>query len=435
MKPHSCGDDSPGFNNSYLKNERRLKHAAIYSVPGCFDRLALCFRRQNTGSAAEIHGRSSTQAIWYNDIVDNSKQLDLAQYLRVSASSLDSDNKLSVNGYGRAVYNTKDNSISEGKEVNTRLYYFFADYKDFMGNTDIRLGRQFVNLSAGSTLMDGLKTNIKNAGPVGFVLMGGRNVIFGEEGNLTSHSYTVGAAAYLSGVKNTDLDVSYFRAYDYSEIARDILGASFKQYLADSVKVYANARYDLTAEVFNEVLAGLNYFPILSLMLTAEHFESYPTFDTTSIYSVFAVNKYKENVLRAEYSASQWLGISAAYSAEDFGDGEDATLYEIGFKIRPSLNTTIGIFHDNRSGYGGDLDGYKVYAEYRRFGKWNAAAGIDYDSYQRDDMTGQETAKKYWAAGRYIFTKNMSSSFRVEDNVNVNYSKDIQGRLTFDYDF
>jgi hypothetical protein len=68
-------------------------------------------------------------------------------------------------------------------------------------------------------------------------------------------------------------------------------------------------------------------------------------------------------------------------------------------------------------------------------GKWKAAGGIDYDAYERDDMTGQETARKYWVGGKYVFAKNMASSIRLEDDVNVNYTKDIQGRLTFDVDF
>jgi hypothetical protein len=371
---------------------------------------------------------------WYNDFIDGSKQMDLAQYLRVSMTGIDSDKKLTVNGYGRALYHFKDQTGQED-DLSTRLYYFYADYKDFLGNTDIRIGRQFVNLSAGSGLVDGLNANIKNIGPVGFVVTGGRNILFDAEGTLTSHSTVLGGAIYLSGVKNTDLDVSYLRTYDFSDISRDIIGASFKQYLFSSAQLYANARYDLTAEEFNEALVGVNYFSSLNLMLTAEHYESYPTFDTTSIYSVFAVNKYKENVLRAEYTVSELLSVSAGYTLEDFDDGEDAKLYQLGLTIRPSLNTAIRLFHDGRSGYGGDLDGYRIEAEYTKIGEWKAAAGIDYDSYQRDNMTGKETAKRYWAAGKYIFAKNMSSTLQVEDGVNVNYSKDVQGRLTFDYDF
>jgi len=380
--------------------------------------------------SAEVHGRSSTQLLWYNDIVDASKQMDLAEYLRVSVTRLDDAGKFSLQGYGRAVWDLKD-----GGEVKDRLYYLFADYKDFLGAADLRFGRQFVNISAGSALIDGVEADIKKVGPVGFVLMGGRNVIFGEDEALTSHSYSLGFSAYLTGDSMTYFDVSYYRAYDYSDISRDIIGGSYKQYFLDSIKLYANARYDLTAEVFNELLGGIKYFPTLNLMMTAEHYESYPTFDTTSIYSVFAVDQFKENIFRVEYTAAAWVDVSVGYSQESFGEGGRAKLYEAGLKFRPSITTTIGLFHDKRTGYPGDLAGYRAYAEYSKFGKWKASAGIDYDSYQRDDMTGQETAKKYWAAGRYKFAKNMSSSVRVEDNVNINYSRDMQGRLTFDVDF
>jgi hypothetical protein len=388
----------------------------------------------SSASAVEVSGRSSTQLLWYNDIVDGSKQMDLAEYLRISMTGIDDKGKVSLQGYGRLVWDIKD--VKEGEDrVQERLYYLYADIKDVLPDTDVRLGRQFINLSAGTALIDGLQAEIKNVGPVGFTVMGGRDIKFGEEGQLTSHAYALGVATYLTGLKTTDLDISYFRAYDYSEVVRDIVGASFKQYVANSVKLYANARYDLTAEVFNEILGGVKFFPTLDLMLTAEYYESYPTFDTTSIYSVFAVNKYKEALIFADYTVLQNLDLSAGYTHEIFGDGEAANLYEVGVRYRPAVNLTIGLFHDGRSGYGGDLDGYRVYVEYSRLAKWKAAAGVDYDSYQRDNMTGDETAKRYWAAGRYMFTKVMSASVRVEDNVNVNYSSDVQGRATFDYDF
>ncbi|HAK59259.1 MAG TPA: hypothetical protein DCO77_02600 [Nitrospiraceae bacterium] len=389
-----------------------------------------------TVHAAEMHGRSSTQLLWYNDIVDASSQMDIAEYLRFTITDIDKEKKVSLYGYGRLLWDIKGNDPSgNSDDLQERVYYLYADYKDFLDSADLRVGRQFINLSAGSAHLDGVEAHIKKIGPLGLVVMGGRNVIFGEEGSLTSHSYSAGFSAYLAGKSMDYLDLSYVRTYDYGDIARDIIGSSYKQYFFKSIKVYANARYDLTAEVFNELLGGIKYFPTLNLMMTAEYYQSYPTFDSTSIYSVFAVNQYKENIFRADYTLATWVDVSVGYRQEDFGEDGDATLYDVGLKFRPSVNATIGLFHDSRSGYPGDLDGYRVYTEYRMLRKWNAAAGIDYDSYQRDDMTGQETAKRYWAGGRYTFAKNMSSSFRVQNSVNVNYSKDIQGRLTFDVDF
>ncbi len=384
-----------------------------------------------TAAAVDVSGRSSTQYIWYNDPVDGSSQADLAEYLRASFDGIDSAKKLSVQGYGRTMYDVKN-----GGELDNRLYYLFADYRGGVAdNVDLRLGRQFVNLSAGSALIDGVQADIRDLGYVGVTVMGGRDIMFDEKGYLTSHAYSGGAAIYLAGFKNTDLDVSYFRAYDYSDVSRDILGFNFKQFLFDSVKVYGNARYDLTAEVFNEALGGVSYFPTLDLMLTAEYYESYPTFDTTDIFSVFAVNQYSEEVLRADYTVLAWLDLSAAYMHERYGDGGEADVYEGGVRLRPSPKFTVGLFGDTRRGFGGNLNGGKVYVDYSDLKKLKVSGGIDYDVYERDDMTGEDTAKKYWAATRYNFTKQMSASLRVEDNVNVNFSKDMRGRVTFDYDF
>lgn len=392
--------------------------------------LAIVLLSAASAGAVDIHGRSSTQYLWYNDPIDGGKQKDLSEYLMVSMTGLDDAGKLSLQGYARASYDLKD-----GGGVEDRIYYLFADYKGLLGKADVRVGRQFVNLSAGSALLDGVQVDIKNAGPVGFILAGGRDIRFGELDVITSHASAVGVAAYLAGLKKTELDVSYLRSFDYSDVSRDIAGVSLRRYFLESLKVYADARYDLTAEVFNEVLAGIKYFPVLDLMMTAEYFESYPTFDATSLYSVFAVEKYQEAVLGAEYTLSSAFDLSLAYYHEEFGSDARAAVYQIGLRHRPSAATTIGLFHDGRRGYGGTLDGYKVYAEHAKPGVWKGAVGIDYDAYERDDMTGSETAKRYWIAGRYVVARSLAVSARVEDNVNVNYSKDMRGRVTFDYDF
>ncbi|HWR73903.1 MAG TPA: hypothetical protein VN604_12095, partial [Nitrospirota bacterium] len=342
---------------------QRITHAALL--------LFMIVVPATQSTAAELHGRSSTQYLWYNDPIVGKHQKDLSEYLMLSLTGLDSAGKLSLQGYGRAVYDLKDDVYSD--DLETRLYYLFVDYRNFMDRADIRLGRQFVNFSSGSSLMDGVLIDVKNIGPVGFMLAGGRDIRFGEIEPITSHASAAGVAVYLAGYKNTDLDVSYFRNYDYSDITRDIVGASFKQYLFDSVKLFADARYDLTAEVFNEVLGGVKYFPVLDLMLTAEYYESYPTFDTTSIYSVFAVEKYQEGVLGAEYTVNSWLDLSAGYYHEEFSDDARGAVYEVGLRLRPFSALTLGVYHDARRGYGGTLDGYKVYAEYGKPGSWKAS--------------------------------------------------------------
>jgi len=380
--------------------------------------------------SAEVHGRSSTQFTWFNDIFTEKKQAEFGEYLSLSVTKIDKDNKLSFQGYGRI---TQD--IRNGQGLNGRLYYLYGDYSNLFDKVDVRLGRQFVNYAAGSALIDGGKVELKNIGPVAFSVMGGRNVIFDLDGEATrSHDFAFGVAAYLAGYRNTDAEVSYFMKFDKDGIARDQLGASFKQYLFNSLKVYGNTRFDIPSETFSEVLAGVKYFPTADLVLTGEWYQSYPTFDSTSIFSVFAVSRYQEGVFRADYTINDKISVNAGYSKQDY-EGADADVIEIGCRIRPIEHLQVSLNYDHRSGYGGRLNGGIAEVSYEATKKIEVAGGIHFDVYERDKVTAEETARKYWLGGKYKIKDNMSASVRVEDNVNARYKDDWTGRVAFNYDF
>lgn len=386
-----------------------------------------------SGWAADIHGKSSTQLLWFNDFY-NGRQIELGEYLQFSVTKLDKDGKLNIYGYGRG---TQD--LTNGEGLNGRLYYLYGDYRDLFDKLDVKLGRQFVNLSAGTTIIDGAQVDLKNIGPVAFTVLGGRDVVFGIDGELSRDgNYALGMAAYLTGFRKTDLDVSWFRKWDEGDVSRDIVGGSFKQYLLDSVKLYSNARYDLTSEVFNEVLAGIKYFPTANLVLTGEWFQSYPTFDTTSIYSVFAVNRYQEGVVRADYTINENIAVNAGYSRQDYGDDGTADVYEAGCTLRPINTLTIGLAYDRHEGYGGHLDGGTFDVTWDATKELMLAGGLTVDAYNRDffpTVSGDEIAQKYWLGAKYRMGRNMAASLRIEDDVNVTYNSNVQGRFVFDYSF
>ncbi|RII30043.1 MAG: hypothetical protein CXR30_09630 [Geobacter sp.] len=381
--------------------------------------------------SAEIHGRSSTQFLWFNDIFTEQKQAEFGEYLNLSVSKIDKDNKLTFQGYGRV---TQD--VRNGEGLNGRLYYLYGDYRDLYNKVDLRFGRQFVNYAAGTALIDGGKIDLKNVGPVAFSVMGGRNVFFDLYGEGTrSNDFAFGVAAYLQGFQKTDAEVSYFMKFDKDGIARDQLGASVKQYLFNSVKAYANARFDMPSETVSEVLAGLKYFPTSDLIFTGEWYQSYPTFDSTSIYSIFAVDRYQEGVFRVDYTINDKIGVNVGYSKQDYGEGADADVYEIGCRIRPIEQVQVNLNYDKRTGYGGKLDGGIAEVIYQPTKPLELAAGIHFDVYERDRVTGDETARKFWVGGKYKLAKNMSASVRVEDDNNASYKSDWQGRVVFNYDF
>ncbi|MFZ2949823.1 MAG: hypothetical protein WA003_10100, partial [Desulfuromonadaceae bacterium] len=197
-----------------------------------------------------------------------------------------------------------------------------------------------------------------------------------------------------------------------------------------------NARYDMVSEVFTDLLGGIKVFPLANLSFTGEYYQSYPTFDTTSIYSVFAVNQYKEAIFRADYSVNEKLAVNAGYTRQDFGDdGGGGDVYILGCTLRPLETLIMDITYDRRSGYGGDLNGGAIDVNFDASKELRLAAGVAYDVYQRDNMTGEETAKNAWLGAKYKLTKSMTASLQVENSVNKTYDSNWQGRFVFDYDF
>lgn len=392
---------------------------------------ALLLLATGTAWGAEFNGRSSTQLLWYNDEFTDTRLFEAVEYLRIGVNKVDPDGKLSFFGYGRGAQ-----SIGYTNDSTARLYFLYADYRDLFDKVDLRFGRQFVSNSAGNAIIDGLQIDLKNVGPVAFTVFGGRDVVFGQTGEI---GYTwnsdLGISAYLAGFRKTDLEVSWLRKWEESEAARDIIGGSFKQYLFGMSRIYGNTRYDLFSEDFVEGLLGLKLFPTADLTLTGEYYQSYPTFDATSIYSVFAVNKYREQSIRADYTLTDLVSVNAGYSRQYYGEGAHANVYHVGTTVSPVSRVKVYLEYDKRLGYDDDHDGFICDVDYQVNKDAQLSGGITYDTYQRDVLTSEEIARRYWLGGKYRMAKNMALSGRIQNDVNARYSENVSGRMTFDYDF
>lgn len=397
-------------------------------------RLLLCMSLLTATAswAADIHGRSSTQFLTgTSGFTSDRRQNELDEYLRLSITNIDAAGKFSLQGYGRI-----GQDFGAGDGLNGRLYYLYGEYRDLYDKVDFRLGRQFVNLAAGSAIIDGIQVDLRNVGPVGFTVLGGRDVLFGFGGETGDPANTAfGLAAYLAGFKKTDAEISWFRKWDGGDNSRDQLGGNFRQQLLNSLQIYANARYDLVSETFNEVQAGVKFFPTSSLVFTGEYFQSYPIFDTTSIYSVFAVDRYQEGVLKVNYRFNEIVSVYGGVTREEFGDGGGAFVWQAGTALRPIDPLGITVEYDARNGYYGKTNGIISDVTFDITKNAQVAGGIDFDVYKRDSMTGDEYARRYYLAGRYRLAKNLAVSGRIQDDVNVRYTKNISGRFVLDYDF
>jgi len=396
--------------------------------------LALLLVPPLTAGAADMRVTSSTQYLWFNDILTGNDDSLLAEYLRMNITKLNAENTITIQGYGRGTYRSAD---AEGtNDLLGRLYYMYIDYRDVVKNVDLIAGRHYVTLPAGSALIDGGTLNIRNVGPVGLRVLGGRNVVFsGARNEITGDGdHFLGASISTDVVKLTHIEAGYARKTDDSNVARETVGITVTSYLPKRIAVYGEAKYDLLSEATNELLAGIRYSPLERLTLTGEYYESYPTFDATSIYSVFAVNQYQETLVKAEYAVTDAYKIFLSYAAEEFNDGEDANLYQVGIAARPIADLVLNVSYDKRNGYGGVLSGVRVNGKYSLSEKTAVSAGIDRDDFRRETFS-DETVKKYWIGGTHRLNKTVSLMVRAEDNVNVNYNHQYQGVASVNAEF
>ena len=377
---------------------------------------------------ADIRGRSSTQLFFYDDFFTG-RQVELTEYLRLGVTDLDKEKKLSFYGSARG-----SQDLTGGEGFTARLYYAYGEYRDLFDVLDLRMGRQFVNLSAGSAIVDGAQVDFKGIPHVGITVLGGRDVIFGRTTELGTPGVDFGVSAYLRDFKKTDVDISYLLTRRNGD-ARETFGASFKQYLFDSAKLYGNLRYDLPTQVVSEGLIGAKYFPTMDLVFTAEYYNSYPVFDATSIYSVFAANQYQEMILRGDYTISDKVSVNGGYNRQWYGNGGAADVYHVGTGVRPLEHLRLNLEYDKRNGYYGNSDGFAADASYELTKSAEVAAGFYYDVYTRDALTGDDIARSYWVSGKYKLAKSLAISGRVQNDVNVVYKSNVSGRMVFDYDF
>lgn len=380
--------------------------------------------------ATELKMTSSTQYLWYQDILIDKNEQDVAEYFRLNVTKIDKEGKINVYGYGRG---TKQ--VSSDQDYQGRLYYFYVDYRDALkDHLDLRAGRTYVNSAAVSGTIDGAYLDIKKLGPAGITLFGGRNVIFDDKREIgTRGDALTGMSVYFDTIKNTHVEVSYGRKYRDTDVARENVGLDFSTTPIAQVNLYGRLKYDTIAETYNEILFGAKVAPLKDLILRGEYYQSYATFDTQSIYSVFAVNKYKEGSLSAEYQLNNNYRVSARYAREDFGDNADADLYEVGFLAKPIKDLTLNASYEKRNGYAGQLDGIRLHGEYK-IAKATLQAGIDYDDFRRE-LSRDGTAKKYWGAMNYEFSKMVSAVLRAEDNINFNYKNSYQGFAAVNLNF
>jgi len=394
----------------------------------CF--FLFCFTSSPADAAEPFKMTSSTQFLWGDDLLGNSDPI-LAQYLRFTYTP--EGKNLTVTGYGRLWYDFGSGDIMD-KGFQGKLYYLLADYTP-IENLSFRLGRQMIAFtSLDQTILDGLRVDYHNLGPFGVTVAGGWYSVYSldsqdfEQSNNTAWAIDL----HLEKVKNLQLGVSFAQKYADGDLARQAIGMNMR-YSYKFLSLYGDARFEWLTNSWDQATIGLDIFPADGLLIKGEYYRAYPTFDATSIYSVFAVDHYQQYLLHAEYTLDAPVSFYGEYAHELYEENSDADRWTLGTKFRPLKNLALDFSVDYRNGYGGNLWGFQVVGNYKVMDKLILDAGIQYNEYRRPDQDGNQFARRYWVAGNWLISKNLSFTARIEDNVNENFSNNTLGRIALNW--
>ncbi len=391
---------------------------------------------------------SSTQFIWGDDEMLGDAQSILAQYIRFGYNP--QSDKYSITGYVRAAKDFSGHDILRSDDIMGRVYFLYLDYRP-INDVTLRLGRQYVNFTSGSSVLDGASLNLNNLGPIGITLAGGMNVQYSLDSDYSRlGNYVWGIDVHLNSLKPVQAGISYTRRYDHWDNSRSEFGANARVSLK-YFSPYGEVRYDEISRAIDEATLGLDVFPKSDLMLKLEYYQEYPTFDSTSIYSVFAVDKYSQYLFNANYTISAPVSVYVQYTKQIYGDGPDDTadVATVGARATPLRDIVLNGSVDYRTGYGGNLWGFQLSGDYKVKKDFRLSAGAQYDIYRPqkelalgaytgdalfdDSDSNFQVATRLWAGAEYTLNKQVTFGARIADDINENFDHRSSGYLFINY--
>ncbi len=357
---------------------------------------------------ATVSGRSSTELEWFDDSDENTA-VPVYQYLLLNVQDL------GIEGLHFRCYGRLADDLADEVDVDSELFYAYLEKNDLLKNLDFRLGRQFISTTAGASLMDGIRLNYRELGPLEVELFGGGDVSFYEGYNAED----VVAGIEVSGhfLTSLNLGVSYLQKWDDGDVGNRLIGLDAAYDFKNLMQLYSEAQYDWLEDRVSYFLGGFRYHGSPKWSLRTEYLYSLPVFSATSIYSVFAVDEYQEVMAELTYRIDPRLRVFGRVSREIYQSFDDANVFEAGIeKIRSERFSgyLVGTYRDDEEGQ--DLQGLKVRAAYLFGQSIEAGVGAHIDVLERrlDDDDDETTSSRIWADGTLFLSKTINVQGKVE---------------------
>lgn len=373
--------------------------------------------------ALSVSGRSSTEIEWFDNGEENTA-VPAYEYLLLNLKDIDG-NGLNFRGYGRLA-----DDLADEIDVDSRLYYAYLEKRELVPHLDVRFGRQFIATTAGASLMDGLTLKARDLGPFSLTVFGGGDVSYYEGYNAKD---LIDGAEVAGTFFDDDLQVglSYVQRWEESELVNELIGMNVDYDYAEQLQLYGEAQFNYLANSVSYFNGGFLYHREPAWSFRSEYLYSLPVFSSTSIYSVFAVDEYRE--VASELSFHHGLGLRSfiKYTREFYEDLADANVGEVGVeKIRTDrfAGYLAGVWRSDADGQ--DLRGVRAAASYLLNRYIQAGVGADLDVLERRiEEEDDSTSTRVWADVTGYITKTINVEAKVERAKSELWDEYTRGRV------
>jgi len=409
-----------------MKDKRTVNMRTVLVPIGLLVLLVLLFPPASNADWS-TRGETTTILESYDDPVDGDAALPMYQYLRLDIRDGTGEGSKAFRLYGRLAGDLNDEVDAE-----SRLYYAYYQQKDMWEGADLRVGRQWVNTMAGSPMFDGIRIDKDWNDLLTLTFYGGAKAAIEES---EDDGLVWGFSVKEDMWSGADLAASYMQKRDGGDLDKEILGFSGRTKVSKRGSAYGEFQYDMISRITSYYLAGIR-LPGEQWTVKSEYYGYTPVFDSTSIYSVFAADEYKEASISADYRLDRNWTLFGSYTREMYDSFDDSNVVEAGCELR------------KKDGYGGyvaaifrsgdeDLRGIKV--DYRLPAPYDIKmdVGAEYNVYNRiyDDDDDDTSSERYWLEGIKDLSEDLTLRAkveRVESVVNDYYNR---GRVSLRYRF
>jgi len=354
---------------------------------------------------AELSATSVTSATSWEE-EDGTGNSAASQYLNLWTDASIGGFHLDFEGYGRVT--SLEEEVEPNDQDPNRLYHLTLTVSDSRDRGQLTLGRQFVPALTGPLMLDGAQFSTGGAA-LNF------NTRWGYSSNINGDGETdrkvFGAGLDYKIKRGMYFTLDYGRAYD-ENLLTELMAAEWTYSWHRHTKAYVLFNWDLMSRTLHESLLGTRLFFSDQFTMVLELSQNVQTFDSDSIYSVFAVDSAHTRSFSLLFTPSPTTRYVWDYAVESYqGDGAGREYGVTGHWAPGLWKISAGLLQHR--GYGGELTEITADFSTRLLGKLRLGAGGDFS---RTTNSGEDSISSSFihVGAGWDITGNSSLDLRVD---------------------